>query len=317
MNQVQFKQKHLLGLADLSKEEIELILSTAVPMKQIFTRSVKKVPVLRGKTVVNLFYEPSTRTRTSFEIAAKRLSADVINVTASTSSISKGESLVDTVKTLEAMNSDIIVVRHKASGAPHFLARRVSSPIINGGDGFHEHPSQALLDLFTIKEKKGDIKDLKVAIVGDILHSRVSRSDIIGIHKLGGEVRVVGPPTLIPKDIEKLGCSVHHRLEEALEGIDVIYCLRIQTERQTHKLFPSVTEYTRLYAINEERLKLAKKDAIVMHPGPMNRGIELSAGVAYSERSTITDQVTNGIAIRMAIFFLLLGGGRSVQEITD
>lgn len=314
---MRFEKKHLLGLADLSKEEIELILSTALPMKKIFTRSVKKVPVLRGKTVVNLFYEPSTRTRTSFEIAAKRLSADIINISPSTSSIVKGESLVDTAKTLEAMNSDIIVIRHSASGAPHFLSRRASSPIINGGDGIHEHPTQALLDLFTIKEKKGGIEGLKVAIVGDILHSRVSRSNIIGINRLGGEVRVVGPPTLIPKEIEKLGCQVYHTLEEGLEGVDVIYCLRIQIERQTQKMFPSIAEYIKLYTINERRVELAKKDAIVMHPGPMNRGIELSASVAYSDKSTITEQVTNGIAIRMAIFFLMLGGGRSVQEITD
>ena len=314
---MKFERKHLLGLADLSKEEIEFILSTAVPMKKVFTRSVKKVPALRGKTVLNLFYEPSTRTRTSFEIAAKRLSADVISISSSTSSIAKNESLVDTAKTVEAMNADIIVLRHNASGAPHFLSRRSCSPIINAGDGIHEHPTQTLLDLFTMKERKGEIEGLKVAIVGDILHSRVSRSNIIGISKLGGEVRVVGPPTLIPKEIEQLGCKVYHNLKEGLDGVDVIYCLRIQFERQKQKLFPSLAEYIRLYSITKDRVKLANKDVIVMHPGPMNRGIELSADVAYSECSTITDQVTNGIAIRMAVFFLILGGGHSVQEITD
>lgn len=314
---MKFEKKDLLGIADLSKEEIELILETAKPMKQIFTRSVKKVPVLRGKTVVNLFYEASTRTRTSFEIAAKRLSADVINITSSGSSITKGESLVDTAKTVEAMNADVIVMRHNASGAPHFLSTRATASIVNGGDGIHEHPTQALLDMFTMKEYKGDISNLKIAIVGDILHSRVSRSNIMAIHKLGGEVRVVGPPTLIPKNIEKLGCKVFHNIKDGLEGVDIIYCLRIQLERQNQKLFPSLAEYVRLYSINDERMKLAKKDAIVMHPGPMNRGIELSADVAYSSKSTIQNQVTNGIAIRMAVFFLLLGGGRNVQEITD
>jgi len=312
---LKFRQKHLLGLAELSKEEIELILSTAIPMKQVFTRSVKKVPVLRGKTVVNLFYEPSTRTKISFETAAKRLSADVINIAPSTSSISKGESLVDTAITLEAMNADIIVIRHSASGAPHFLSQRAHAPIINGGDGFHEHPTQALLDFFTIKEKKGGFNGLKVAIVGDILHSRVSRSNIIGLNRLGAEVRVIGPPTLIPKKIEELGCQVYYTLEDGLAGVDVIYCLRIQLERQARKYFPSVEEYIRLYGIDEPRVALADQDVIVMHPGPMNRGIELSARVAYSNRSTISDQVTNGIAIRMAIFFLILGGGHSVQEI--
>ncbi len=317
MDNLTFKHRHLLGLADLSREEIELVLSTAVPMKQIFTRSVKKVPVLRGKTVVNLFYEASTRTRTSFEIAAKRLSADVISISSSTSSISKGESLIDTAKTLEAMNSDVIVIRHNASGAPQFLSQHASCQIVNGGDGIHEHPTQALLDLFTMKEMKGGIDGLKVAIVGDILHSRVSRSNIIGIHRLGGEVRLVGPPTLIPKDIDKMGCKIYYNLEEGLDGVDVIYCLRIQLERQAKKLFPSLEEYVRLYSINDKRVKLAKRDVLVMHPGPMNRGVELSTSVAYSDQSTITNQVTNGIAIRMAVFFLLLGGGRSVQEITD
>ncbi len=309
--------KNLLGLESLSKNDIELILSTAIPMKKIFTRSVKKVPALRGKAILNLFYEPSTRTRTSFEIAAKSLSADVINISTSTSSILKGESLVDTTKTIEALNVDAIVLRHNASGAPQFLARRTSLPIINGGDGIHEHPTQALLDLFTIKERKKNIKGLKVAIVGDILHSRVSRSNIIGITKLGGEVRVIGPPTLIPKNIEKLGCKVYYTLEEGLKDVDVIYCLRIQLERQAKNLFPSLEEYIKLFSINEKRLALAKNDVLVMHPGPMNRGVELSAKVAYSDLSTIKDQVTNGIAIRMAVFYLILGGGDNVKEITD
>ncbi len=314
---MKFEKKNLLGIADLSKEEIITILDTAVPMKQIFTRSVKKVPALRGKTVLNLFYEPSTRTRTSFEIAAKRLSADVINISPSTSSIVKGESLVDTTKTVEALNTDIIVIRHKASGAPHFLSQRTDLPIINGGDGVHEHPTQALLDLYTIREKKETFEGLKIAIVGDILHSRVSRSNIIAMSKLGCEVRVVGPPTLLPKEIEKMGCQVYHKIDEGLDGVDIIYCLRIQLERQARKQFPSLEEYIRLYSVTKARAKYAKKDALVMHPGPMNRGVELSADVAYSEQSTITDQVTNGIAIRMAIFYLVLGGGRGVQEITD
>ena len=314
---MQFDKKHLLGIDELSRDEIELILQSAVSMKKIFTRSVKKVPVLRGKTVVNLFYESSTRTRTSFEIAAKRLSADVISVVSSTSSITKGESLVDTAKTIEAMNADVIVLRHNASGAPHFLSHRSTASIINAGDGIHEHPTQALLDLFTIREHKGGFEGLKVCIVGDILHSRVSRSNIIAFRKMGSEVRVSGPATLIPRELESLGCKVYHRLEEALDGVDVIYCLRMQLERQNKKLIPSMEEYIRQYTINEGRVKQAKSDVVVMHPGPMNRGIELSADVAYSERSTITDQVTNGIAVRMAVFFLLLGGGRSVQEVTD
>jgi len=297
-----------LDLESLSAEEIELILSTAEPCKQIFERPVKKFPTLRGKVVVNLFYEASTRTRTSFELAGKWMSADVINISASTSSVVKGESLLDTAKTLEALGADIVVIRHPASGAPHLLARAVRARVINAGDGRHEHPTQGLLDLFTIKERKGRIAGLTVAIVGDIAHSRVARSDVWGLVKLGANVRVAGPPTLIPKGIEAMGVTVHYRLEEALEGADVVNVLRIQRERQKRSLFPTIREYSRLYGLTVERLALLKEDAMIMHPGPANLGVEIAQEVVDDPRSVVRDQVTNGVAVRMALLYLMSGG---------
>jgi len=305
---MRLKHKDLLGLEYLDKEEINLILETARPFKELFTRSVKKVPPLRGKTVVLLFYEPSTRTRTSFELAAKRLSADVLNISASTSSVAKGESLIDTAKTLEAMKADFVVIRHSMAGAPQILARTISACIINAGDGTHEHPTQGLLDMFTIWEKKGRLSGLKVAIVGDILHSRVARSNIWGLNKMGARVYVVGPATLIPPRIEDMGVKVYYDLDEIIDELDVVNVLRIQVERQKENLFPSLREYNEIFGITEERLKRAKGDLLVMHPGPMNRGIEISSSVADSSRSVITEQVTNGIAVRMAVLYLLAGG---------
>ena len=305
---MRLKHKDLLGLEYLDKEEIDLILETAIPFKELFTRSVKKVPPLRGKTVVLLFYEPSTRTRISFELAAKRLSADVLNISASTSSVAKGESLIDTAKTLEAMKADFVVIRHSMAGAPQILARTISASIINAGDGTHEHPTQGLLDMFTIWEKKGRLSGLKVAIVGDILHSRVARSNIWGLNKMGAKVYVVGPATLIPPRIEDMGVKVYYDLDEIIDELDVINILRIQMERQKENLFPSLREYTEIFGITDERLKRAKEGLLVMHPGPMNRGIEISSSVADSSRSVITEQVTNGIAVRMAVLYLLAGG---------
>lgn len=305
---MRLKNKDLLGLEYLDREEINLILETARPFKELFTRSVKKVPPLRGKTVVLLFYEPSTRTRISFELAAKRLSADVLNISASTSSVAKGESLIDTAKTLEAMKADFVVIRHSMSGAPQILARTISASIINAGDGTHEHPTQGLLDMFTIWEKKGRISGLKVAIVGDILHSRVARSNIWGLNKMGAKVYVVGPATLIPPKIEQMDVKIFYDLDEIIDELDVINILRIQIERQKENLFPSLREYNEIFGITDERLKRAKKDLLVMHPGPMNRGIEISSSVAESSRSVITEQVTNGIAVRMAVLYLLAGG---------
>jgi len=305
---MRLKHKDLLGLEYLDKEEINLILETAKPFKELFTRSVKKVPPLRGKTVVLLFYEPSTRTRTSFELAAKRLSADVLNISASTSSVVKGESLIDTAKTLEAMKADFVVIRHSMAGAPQILASRISACIINAGDGTHEHPTQGLLDMFTMWEKKGTLSGLKVAIVGDILHSRVARSNIWGLNKMGAKVYVVGPATLIPSKIEDMGVKVYYDLDEIIDELDVVNVLRIQVERQRENLFPSLREYNEIFGITDERLKRAKKSLLVMHPGPMNRGIEISSSVADSSRSVITEQVTNGIAVRMAVLYLLAGG---------
>lgn len=302
------RHKDLLGLESLSAAEIERILDTAEPCKQIFERSVKKFPTLRGKVVVNLFYEASTRTRTSFELAGKWMSADVINISASTSSVVKGESLTDTAKTLEALGADIVVVRHPASGAPHLLARSVRARVINAGDGRHEHPTQGLLDLFTIRERKGRIAGLTVTIVGDIAHSRVARSDIFGLVTMGAKVRVVGPPTLLPKGIEALGVQTFHRLEEALEGADVVNVLRIQLERQKRSHFPTLREYTRLYGLTKERLSVAKEDVLVMHPGPANLGVEITQEVVDDPRSAVRDQVTNGVAVRMALLYLMSGG---------
>ncbi|HHX51096.1 MAG TPA: aspartate carbamoyltransferase catalytic subunit [Clostridia bacterium] len=311
-----WQRKDLLGLQDLSAEEIELILQTAAPMKDIIGRPIKKVPVLRGKTVVTMFYEPSTRTRTSFEMAGKYLSADTVNLTMSSSSVLKGESLKDTARTIEVMGADVIIIRHEATGAPHLLASAVKSRVINAGDGMHEHPTQALLDMYTIREKKGTIAGMEVAILGDILHSRVARSNIWGLHKLGARVRVVGPSTLLPKEFKDLGVQVFNRTEDALEGVDIINVLRIQKERQKKGLLPSLREYTRLFALTEERLRLAKADALVLHPGPINRGVEIAPEVADGLQSMINEQVTNGVAVRMAILYLMTGG-KAVEEVAS
>ena len=299
--------RHLLGLEDVTADEIRLILDTARSFKEVSTRAIKKVPALRGKTVVNLFFEASTRTCTSFEVAAKRLSADVLNVAASGSSVVKGETLIDTVHTLEAYNIDLLVMRHAASGAPHFLARHCNSRVINAGDGMHEHPTQALLDLFTIQERGKAFEGLKIAIIGDIIHSRVARSDIFALTKLGARIVLCGPPTLAPQRFEALGVECTTRIEAALDEADVVYCLRMQFERQRANFLPSVGEYVRLFGVTAERMKLAKPDAIVMHPGPLNRGIELTSEVADSAQSVVLDQVTNGVAVRMAVLFLLAG----------
>jgi aspartate carbamoyltransferase catalytic subunit len=301
------KRKDFLGLYDVSKEEINEILDTAVAMKDILTRTVKKVPTLRGKTVINLFYEPSTRTKFSFNLAAKRLSADVMSISKSSSSIAKGESLLDTAKTMEVMGADVVVIRHSAPGAAKFLAENISASVLNAGDGAHAHPTQALLDIYSIKEKLGEIAGLKVLIVGDIAHSRVARSNIWGLNKLGAEVAVAGPQTLIPREIEKMGVKVYTDLDQALEKVDVVNILRIQMERQESGLFPSIREYREIYGMNAERLEKIGKKAMIMHPGPMNRGIEIESSVADSPQSVITEQVKNGVAIRMALLYLLAG----------
>ena len=308
-------RKDLLGIRDLSVEEIELILETAEPMKDIIGRQIKKVPTLRGKAVINLFYEPSTRTRTSFELAGKYMSADTINISTSTSSVVKGETLKDTGKTLEVMGADIVIIRHSASGAPHILAKHLSASVINAGDGFHEHPTQALLDMFTIKEKKGRLAGLKVAIVGDIMFSRVARSNIWGLTKMGAEVRVIAPATLLPPGIEKLGVTPYTSIEEGLRDVDVVMVLRMQLERQQKGLFPTIREYSRLYGVTAERVRLACSDALVMHPGPMNRGIEIAPDVADGVQAVINEQVTNGVAVRMALLYLLTGGGNPHEAV--
>ncbi|HNZ31409.1 MAG TPA: aspartate carbamoyltransferase catalytic subunit [Smithellaceae bacterium] len=306
---MKFDKKDLLGIKDLSVNEINLILETAESFLEVSTRKIKKVPTLRGKTIINLFYEASTRTRTSFEIAAKRLSADTINISASTSSVVKGETLIDTARNLEAMNPDIIVIRHSASGAPHLLASLVRQSIINAGDGAHEHPTQALLDMMTIKEKKGKIAGLKIAIVGDIAHSRVARSNIYGLSKMGAHVTLAGPATMIPRHIEQMGVKVFTKMEDAIVGADVIMMLRIQLERQNQNIFPSLREYSQRYCLNRGNIGLAKKTAIVMHPGPLNRGVEISPDIADDpSRSVILDQVNKGVAVRMALLYLLGGG---------
>jgi aspartate carbamoyltransferase catalytic subunit len=310
-----FNRKDVLGLQDMSVDEINLILDTAEPMKEIMSRDIKKVPTLRGRSVVNLFYEPSTRTRTSFELAAKYMGADTLSITASTSSVQKGESLRDTAKTIEVMGSDVIVIRHSASGAPHFLARVVDARVINAGDGIHEHPTQALLDLFTIRAHKKSIEGLKVAILGDISHSRVAHSNIWGLTKLGAEVRVVGPPTLMPPEIEKLGVKVYYRWEDGLKDVDVINVLRIQLERQQKGLFPSIREYSRFYGLDEAKLRVAKEDVLVLHPGPVNRGVEISPQVQDGPHAVINEQVTNGVAVRMALLYLLTGRGEKNETI--
>jgi len=298
-------RKDLLGLEDLSRQELELILTTAESFKEVSTREIKKVPALRGKTVVNLFYEPSTRTRVSFEIAAKRLSADVINIAAETSSVRKGETLTDTGRNIEALKADIIVVRHNCSGAAAMLARHVSISVVNAGDGWHEHPTQALLDIFTLKEKLGGIEGLNVSIVGDIAHSRVARSNIWGLTKLGAKVTVCAPSMLIPPGIEQMAAHVTHDIDEALRKADAVNVLRMQFERDTDTAFPKQLDYFRDFGITRERLQKAKKNIIVMHPGPINRGVEMSSEVADGANSVILEQVTNGIAVRMGVLYLV------------
>lgn len=306
---MKLEKKDILGMKDLSVNEINLILETAESFLEISTREIKKVPTLRGKSIINLFYEPSTRTRTSFEIAGKRLSADTINISATNSSVVKGETLIDTARNLEAMNPDVIVVRHSAAGAPHLLASLVKQSIINAGDGAHEHPTQALLDMMTIKEKKGKISGLKIAIVGDIAHSRVARSNIYGLSKMGAQVVVAGPATMLPRDIEQMGVKVFNNLEDAITDADVVMMLRIQLERQSQNIFPSLREYSQHYCLNRSNIKLAKKEVIVMHPGPINRGVEISPDIADDPSySVILDQVNKGVAVRMALLYLLIGG---------
>ena len=307
---IDWKRKDLLGIEELSAQEIELILNTADSFKEVIKRRVKKVPALRGKTVVNLFYEPSTRTRTSFELAAKRLSADVINIAVEVSSVKKGETLIDMGRNIEALMADVIIVRHNCSGAPYILAKAVKASVVNAGDGWHEHPTQALLDMFTLRSKLGRINGLKVSIIGDIAHSRVARSNIWGLTKLGAEVTVCAPPLLIPQGIESLGVKVTNDVDEAIKEADAINVLRMQFERDNIGAFPSRIAYFKAYGITEERLRVAKKHIVVMHPGPINRGVEISAEVADGPNSVILEQVTNGIAVRMAVLYLVTHAGK-------
>ncbi|MBL7181375.1 MAG: aspartate carbamoyltransferase catalytic subunit [Pseudomonadota bacterium] len=310
---MQFARKNILDMESLSVDEINMILDTADRMKEISQRPVKKVPTLRGKTVVLFFYEPSTRTRASFDIAAKRLSADSLSLSAGSSSMVKGESLIDTARNLEAMNPDVIVIRHPSAGAPHLLARTVNAAIINAGDGMHAHPTQALLDLMTVRENKGKITGLRIAIIGDIAHSRVARSNCIGFKKMGAEVVLAGPPTMIPKGIESLGVSVTYHIDDAIGDADIIMMLRIQKERQKHFLFSTEREYSKVYGLTKERLKNARDDVLIMHPGPINRGVEIASDVADGPYSLILDQVTNGVAVRMALLYLVAGGIRDAD----
>jgi len=303
--------KHLLSITQLSREDVGRILDTAESFREVGTRVIKKVPALRGRTVVNLFYENSTRTRISFELAAKRLSADVINFSTSGSSVSKGESLKDTALTLQAMGADAIVIRHSSSGAPYTLSHWVSASVLNAGDGTHEHPTQALLDLFTIREHFPSFEGLRLAIVGDIRHSRVARSLTFAMAKMGGEVTLVGPPTLIPPEATAWGAGVSHDLDAVLPKLDVCYMLRVQRERQRQQFFPSVREYSRLWGLSSTRVDALPETAVIMHPGPMNRGVEIASDVADLPRAVITDQVTNGIAVRMSLLYLMLGGDRA------
>lgn len=303
-----FKHKHILGIEHLTKEDIEMILDTADSFKEVNSRDIKKVPTLRGKTIINAFFEASTRTRLSFEIAGKRLSADTVNISGGTSSVVKGETLEDTAKNIEAMAPDIIVIRHGHSGAPHYLAERVGCSIVNAGDGAHEHPSQALLDLLTMREHKGRIEGLEVAIVGDITNSRVARSDIYALSRMGARVRLCGPGTMLPPGIEKLGnVQVFTDMNDAIQDADVVMMLRIQLERQSNITLPSLREYARFYGLNPKNIQLAKPDAIVMHPGPMNRGVEISSVVADGTQNVILEQVENGVAVRMALLYLVSG----------
>ncbi len=303
-----FAHRHIISMDDLSVSDINHILQTADSLKEISTRAIKKVPTLRGKTIVNLFFEPSTRTRLSFEIAAKRMSADTYNISATTSSAVKGESLIDTARNLQAMGPDAIIIRHASSGAPNLLKNHVQASIINAGDGTHQHPSQALLDLMTVKERKGRLEGLKVAIVGDITHSRVAHSDIIGFTKMGARVHVCGPNTMLPPSLEAMGAVRHRRVTSAVRDADVVMALRIQKERQRDPLIPSLREYATIFGINREVAALARPDALIMHPGPINRGVEMSPEVADGGQSVILEQVTNGVAIRMALLYLVLGG---------
>ncbi len=300
-------RKDLLGLRELSANEINFILETADAFKQVGTREIKKVPALRGKTLVNFFVEPSTRTRISFELAALRLSADVINISAATSSLTKGETLKDTARNLEALHTDILVLRHGSAGAPQFLATRLKTSVINAGDGAHEHPTQALLDLYTIRQKRGKIAGLHVVIIGDILFSRVARSNIFGLLKLGARVTLVGPSTLVPREFEKLGVTISHNIDDVLPGADVVNLLRIQHERQRKEYFPGIGEYRSLFGLTKDRAKVLKPDCLIMHPGPINRGVEIDSDVADGPQSVILDQVTNGLAVRMAVLYLCGG----------
>jgi len=309
-----WNRKHLLDIQSLTAEEIVTVLDTARAFKAVGERAIKKVPALRGKTVVLLFVEPSTRTRISFELAAQRLTADIINFSAEASSLKKGETLKDTARNLEALNADIIVMRHNASGAPHFLARFLRASVVNAGDGAHAHPTQALLDAFTILEKKGKIAGLNVTILGDILYSRVARSNIWALTKLGANVTLCGPATLVPKVFERMGCRVTYNVDQAIEGADIINLLRIQHERQRKTMFPSISEYTSLFGLTKARLARTKPEALIMHPGPINRGVEIDSEIADSSRSVILDQVTNGLAVRMAVLFLI-NGGKGPQEV--
>ena len=304
---MKLSSKDLLGIKELSKDEITLILDTASGFKDVLKRDIKKVPALRGKTAVNLFFEPSTRTRTSFELAEKRLSLDVLNLSVPTSSVVKGESLIDTALNVQALGADFMIIRHSSSGAPHLLSKNIKASVINAGDGINEHPTQALLDAFTIKEKTGKIEGLKIAIVGDILHSRVAKSNIYLLTKFGVSVRLIGPPTLVPSEFESFGVSIFHDMEAGMRDVDVVMMLRIQMERQGKGFFPSTLEYFKYWGLTKERLSIADKDAIVMHPGPMNRGIEIASEIADGPRSVILEQVTNGIAVRMAVLYLLAG----------
>ncbi len=305
---MEWRRKHVLGLSDFRPEEMEFVIDTARSMEEILGRDIKKVPALRGKTVVNLFFEPSTRTRTSFEMAGKRLSADVVNFSAATSSVTKGETLLDTARNIEAMKPNILVIRHAASGAPHFLSRHLTCSIVNAGDGANEHPSQGLLDHYTILKAKGKVAGLKIAIVGDILHSRVVRSDLHSLGRMGAHLWLCGPPTLAPKEMERTGARVTSDIREAVSDADVVMMLRIQLERQKTATFPSLREYSRRFGLNRAVFALAKDDAVIMHPGPINRGVELSDELADSAQSRILNQVESGVAVRMALLYLLAGG---------
>ncbi|MDX9752891.1 MAG: aspartate carbamoyltransferase catalytic subunit [bacterium] len=312
-----WRRKDCLGLRDVSRDEIELVLDTARTMKEIQSRTIKKVPTLRGKVAVLLFYEPSTRTRTSFELSATRLSADVVNIETATSSVVKGETLVDTAHNLRVMGTDVIILRHSITGAPHHLAEHIELPVINAGDGTNEHPTQALLDMFTIREHKGTLDGLVVTIVGDVLHGRVAHSNMWGLLTMGAKVRFCGPPTLVNPQMKDMGVEIYHDLDAAIEGADVINMLRIQKERMTRNFFPSIKEYSRIYGLTMERLKRAKPGVLVMHPGPINRNVEIMSDVADSDSSVILEQVTNGIAVRMALLYLLVSGEKESSKKLD